>query len=324
MPKVIWYFRKKRELGNFSIENSFRELIPHFRDGEWEVEWREAGWYSEGLMNRIKIALEARRLQSDIIHITGDINFAAILLGDRRVILTIHDNGFLNEFKGIKGWVMKKLWLDWPLKRCTRVVAVSNATKQSILQHTSYPSEQIAIIPTVVPSHFRPRTSLPKNPKPVLLHIGLAPNKNLRGHAQAIHGLDVKLRIIGEPSPADVSMLESLNIEFEWRSKLSDEQMQEAYETSDLLLFCSTLEGFGMPILEAKAVGVPVITSNIEPMSEVGAGYAIFADCFNPVSIRNEIVQFLNGETSLQVPSFINSALDAAKMYAHVYAKMER
>ena len=94
MPKVVWYFRKKRELGNFSIENSFRELLPHFDDTEWEIEWKEASWFSEGLWNRIRIAREARRIDADIIHITGDINFAALLLKGRKVILTIHDNGF--------------------------------------------------------------------------------------------------------------------------------------------------------------------------------------------------------------------------------------
>lgn len=322
MPKVIWYFRKKRELGNFSIENSFRELYPHFKNTEWEVEWREASWFSEGLINRIKIALEARRLQADIIHITGDINFAAILLKRRKVILTVHDNGFLNDYKGIKRWLMKKLWLDWPLKRCTRVVAVSNATKQSILQHTSYPSDQIAIIPSLVPSHFRPRTSLPNNPKPVLLHIGLAPNKNLRGHAQAIQGLDVKLRIIGEPSPSDIAMLESLQIDFEWMSKLTDEQMQQAYETSDLLLFCSTLEGFGMPILEAKAVGLPVITSDIEPMSEVGTGYATMVDHSNPAMIRRQVLKIVEKAEFGTSSAANNSAVDAARVYTDTYMSM--
>ena len=321
MPKVIWYFRKKRELGNFSIENSFRELYPHFENTEWEVEWREASWFSEGLINRIKIALEARRLQADIIHITGDINFAAILLKRRKVILTVHDNGFLNDYKGIKRWLLKKMWLDWPLKRCTRVVAVSNATKQSILQHTSYPSDQIAIIPSLVPSHFRPRTSIPNNPKPVLLHIGLAPNKNLRGHALAIQGLDVKLRIIGEPSQSDIAMLESLSIDFEWMSKLTDEQMQRAYETSDLLLFCSILEGFGMPILEAKAVGLPVITSNIEPMCEVGHGYARLAEPSEPDLIRFEVVNQLKNNRTSEESAFSVSTKEYPS-YVSIYRKL--
>jgi glycosyltransferase involved in cell wall biosynthesis len=314
MPKVIWFFRKKRELGNFSIENSFRELLPHFAGTEWEIEWREAGWYSEGLWNRLKIAWEARKLEADIIHITGDINFAALFLWGRKVVLTIHDNGFLEETSGVKRWLMKKVWLDWPLRRCTRVVAVSQATKKSILAHTRYPADRIHVIHSVVPSHFRRRTQLPNNPKPILLHIGLAPNKNLRGHAEAIQGMDVKLRIIGEPSAADHAMLQSLGIDYEWRSKLSDEQMQEAYETSDLLLFCSTLEGFGMPILEAKAVGLPVITSDIPPMNEVGAGWACFVKLGDRAGLRDAVES-----TLMELPSTENmpetSAIAGAMEY---------
>lgn len=294
MPKVIWYFRKKRELGNFSIENSFKELLPHFEGTDWEIEWREASLFSEGILNRLRIALEARRLVADVVHITGDINFAALFLNRHKVVVTVHDNGFLEEHRGWKRWLMKKFWLDWPLKRCGRVVAVSNATKQSVLHHTSYPEGQIDVIPSAVPSHFTRRTTLPQNPKPVLLHIGLAPNKNLEGHAKAIQGMEVLLRIIGEPSDADQSMLKSLGIDYEWKSKLSDEEMQEAYATSDALLFCSILEGFGMPILEAKVVGLPVITSDFEPMTEVGEGYAEFANPHSKMAIRRCVKQLLD------------------------------
>lgn len=318
MPKVIWYFRKKRELGNFSIENSFRELYPHFEDTEWEIEWREASWFSKGFINRLKIALEARKLKADIIHITGDINFAAMFLWGRKVVLTIHDNGFLNDYTGWRRWVMKKVWLDLPLKRCTKVVAVSNATKRSILEHTNFPADQIEVIHSVVPSHFKRRSAPPNNPKPVLLHIGLAPNKNLRGHAQAIQGMDVQLRIIGEPSHADHEMLHSLGIDYEWRSKLTDAQMQEAYETSDLLLFCSTLEGFGMPILEAKAVGIPVITTNLEPMNEVGQDYAHFVNAGEISRMEHYIRQILNKKD--QVLESNNDSEEAGQKGVSSYA----
>lgn len=313
---MVWYFRKKRALGNFSIENSFRELLPHFEGSEWEIEWREAGWFSEDILNRIRIALEARRLEADIIHITGDINFAAFFLRRRKVVLTIHDNGFLETHRGWKRWLLKKVWLDWPLKQCNRVVAVSNATKRNILEHTNYPEDQIDVIHSVVPSHFKPRTALPNNPKPVLLHIGLAPNKNLKGHAEAIQGMDVLLRIIGEPSDADHAMLKSLGIDYEWKSKLSDEEMQEAYSSSDMLLFCSTLEGFGMPILEAKAVGLPVITSDIEPMNEVVGEAGFTADCNNPVDMRRAILQGLSHvEYASAVASNSNSRNSVRRAY---------
>ena len=324
MPKVVWYFRKKRALGNFSIENSFRELLPHFECSEWEVEWREASWFSEGFLNRLRIALEARRLDADIVHITGDINFAAMFMTRRKVVLTIHDNGFLEEHHGWKRWLMKKIWLDWPLKRCDRVVAVSNATKRNIVDQTNFPEDQIEVIHTVVPSHFKPRHVLPNNPKPVLLHIGLAPNKNLKGHAEAIQGMDVLLRIIGEPSEADHTMLKSLGIDYEWKSKLSDEEMQEAYATSDVLLFCSTLEGFGMPILEAKAVGLPVITSDIEPMNnEVSASYAETVSPWDVKEIQDAIVRVL-GNCTLRTQAVESSCTNEAKELRNCYKKMYR
>lgn len=322
MPKVIWYFRKQRDLGNFSIENSFRELLPYFKDTSWEVEWREASWFSQGLLNRIRIAWEARNLQADIIHITGDIHFAALLLGHRRALLTIHDNGYLNEHRGVKRWVMKMLWLTYPLRQCTRVVAVSQATKADILKHTNYPPSQIEVIPTCIPSHFRPRTALPQNPKPVLLHIGLAANKNLRGHALAIKGMNVRLRIIGEPSAADHAMLRELHLDYEWLTRLTDEQMQEAYADADVLLFCSTAEGFGMPILEAMSVGLPVITSNIEPMNDVGAGYAHLVDPNNPSEIREKIHSVLALSAVLPKAKIPTDASLRAASYGEVYKSL--
>ena len=119
MPKVIWYFRKKRALGNFSIENSFRELLPHFEGTEWDIEWREASWFSEGGAESGSNRLGGSPPEADIVHITGDIHFSALFMTRRKVVLTIHDNGFLEAYSGWKRWLMKKLWLDWPLNVAT-------------------------------------------------------------------------------------------------------------------------------------------------------------------------------------------------------------
>ena len=325
MPKVVWYFRKKRALGNFSIENSFQELLPHFGDGDWEVEWREASWFSEGIWNRVRIAMEARGLDADVIHITGDIHFAAMFLQKRKVVLTIHDNGHIERSTGLKRWLMKKLWLDWPLKQCEKVVAVSEATKRSILDLTSTNHHQVEVIPTVVSSRFKLRKGAPNNPRPVLLHIGVAPNKNLSGHSAAIEGMDVLLQIIGEPSAADRAMLESKGIDYEWKSRLSDPEMQEAYASSDVLLFCSTLEGFGMPILEAKAVGVPVVTSAIAPMNEVGKDYAFLANPHDPREIKVAIEQALKDPLLKdETCDLLSKSMDAAGRYQSLYASLYR
>jgi len=252
----------------------------------------EVDQYSQGLRNRLRIILQTRDINTDILHITGDIHFAALAWPKWRrnrpqVVLTIHDIGFIHDHTGWKRWLMKKVWITWPLRCVDQLVTVSEATKEDVLKEaTWFDPSKITVIPTVVPQHFKPRNIEPTNPKPIALHIGVAENKNLRRHAEALRGLDVHLRIIGEPSDADHRILRQLGIEYSTQSKLTDAEMQEAYATSDFLLFASTLEGFGMPILEAQMVGLPVITSNIEPMNEVAGDGAELCDPLDSNALR--------------------------------------
>ena len=291
---ITWLFRKKRALGNFSIEQSFQEVAKAWPQSPKPI-WIEATQFSEGWLNRWNIIRQTRALETDILHITGDIHFAALAWPKWRrnrpqVVLTIHDIGFIHDHTGWKRWLMKKVWITWPLRCVDQLVTVSEATKEDVLKEaTWFDPTKITVIPTVVPQHFKPRKAEPNNPKPIALHIGVAENKNLRRHAEALRGLDVHLRIIGELSDADQRMLRQLGIEYSTQSKLTDAEMQEAYATSDFLLFASTLEGFGMPILEAQMVGIPVITSNIEPMNEVAGDGALLCDPFDTHSIRARI-----------------------------------
>ena len=289
--KITWLFRKRRSLGNFSIEQSFQEVANVWPE-ETKPVWIEASQFSEGWLNRWNIIRQTRALETDILHITGDIHFAALAWPKWRrnrpqVVLTIHDIGFVQEHKGWKRWLMKKLWITWPLRCVDQLITVSEATKEAVLKEAPwFEPQKITVISTVVPQHFKPRKAEPNNPKPIALHIGVAENKNLRHHAEALRGLDVHLRIIGEPSDADHRMLKQLGVEYSTQSKLTDAEMQEAYATSDFLLFASTLEGFGMPILEAQMVGLPVITSHIAPMNEVAGDGALLCDPLDSKAIR--------------------------------------
>jgi glycosyltransferase involved in cell wall biosynthesis len=65
--------------------------------------------------------------------------------------------------------------------------------------------------------------------------------------------------------------------------------MCTAYHEADILLFCSTIEGFGMPILEAQTVGRVVVTSNISSMPEVAGNGACLVDPLSISDIRNAI-----------------------------------
>ena len=292
--KVCWVMRKPRSLGNFSIETSYRTMHAAWPANSPAPDIHVASRFTAGFSDRLHIRNEVRDLPHPLIHITGDINFAAIGRRSGTTVLTIHDLGMLDEGNTLARWVKRKFWLDWPLLSCDRLIAVSQRTKDDILERTRYPADRISVIPSVISPTFHARPSEPDHDIPRILHIGLADNKNLDRHAAALSGMDVHLRIIGEPSMEQHAMLKNQGISYSHASKLSEAEIQTEYELADLLLFCSTLEGYGMPIIEAQTVGVPVVTSRRAPMDQTSGGGALLADPTDAADIRLAVERGLN------------------------------
>ena len=72
--------------------------------------------------------------------------------------------------------------------------------------------------------------------------------------------------------------------------------MIELYYRSDIVTFVSTYEGFGVPILEANALGRPVITSNTTAMPEVAGDGALIVDPSKPEQIRQAIIRLIEDD----------------------------
>lgn len=318
--------RKPRSLGNFSIETSYRTMHGAWPKDAEKPHIHVASRFTSGLLNRWRIWKEVTQLPHDIIHITGDIHFTAIAMKGRMTVLTIHDLGLLDEGGAAKRWLKKKFWLDLPLKSCDRLIAVSERTKEDILSRTHYPPEHITVIPSVISPRYSARESLPHNAKPQVLHIGLAENKNLDRHAAALSELDVHLRIIGEPTGQQHAMLQRHNVEYSHASKLSEAELQSEYAQSDALLFCSTLEGFGMPIIEAQTIGLPVITSDLAPMDDTAGDGALLVDPTDVGAIRaavKTVTEDADTRDALIRKGFANaerfSPATAARQHAALY-----
>ncbi len=323
--RVVWIMRKPRSLGNFSIETSYRTMQNAWPENRTRPHMHTASRFTAGILQRVAIWREIRALTFPLIHITGDIHFAAIGLSHTPVVLTIHDLGMLDEGGRIRRMLKRLFWLTLPLRSCDHLIAVSHRTKEDIHRRSGYPLDKITVIPSVISPTFRRRGTQPNHPKPRILHIGLAENKNLSGHAEALSGLDVHLRIIGEPSQGQHDILQSHGIDYSTASKLSEDEIQAEYEQSELLLFCSTLEGYGMPIIEAQTIGVPVITSDRSPMKETSGSGALLADPEDPESIRKAVLAVLESETtkaSLIEKGFENAAACSASQSAALHAEL--
>jgi glycosyltransferase involved in cell wall biosynthesis len=76
--------------------------------------------------------------------------------------------------------------------------------------------------------------------------------------------------------------------------RLTDEELVEAYRRCDMVVFASLYEGFGLPILEAQAMGRPVITSNFGAMREAAGDGALLVDPYSVEEIRAAIMRVKN------------------------------
>jgi glycosyltransferase involved in cell wall biosynthesis len=292
--KVV-YFQRKRPLNFFSLESYFDNVRAHL-PADVQPVVAVSKYYSAGLFKRLYNIVEAMFRQGDVNHITGDINFLTFGLAKSKTILTIHDLGLLQHPSPIARKILKLFWATLPVKRSTLITAVSETTKQEVIKHTKCDPDRIHVIYTCIANHFR-RVDRPfKASKPVILQIGTVGNKNGIRMAEALQGIVCQLSIVGTPTPEHEAVLTACGIDYTISSKLTDEQMLQQYIDCDLLLFASTIEGFGMPIVEANAVGRAVVTSNVSSMPEIAGDAACLVDPFDVQSIRDGVQKVIEND----------------------------
>jgi glycosyltransferase involved in cell wall biosynthesis len=110
-----------------------------------------------------------------------------------------------------------------------------------------------------------------------------------------------------------IQLLEKHNIDYSNASNLTDKQIVEEYRNCDIVNFCSTHEGFGMPIIEAQATGRLVVTSRISPMKEVAGDGAYLVNPYDVSSIRNAYIEIISDAKLRQ--NLIEKGLKNIKKY---------
>ena len=112
-PMTVSYLqRKPRPKQNFSLEFIFDDLR-HRLSGDIRPTVHRAPFYSKGFLRRVLIAISAALHQGDLNHLTGDINFASLLLSRKKTLLTILDAGVLEGKTGVRKSLLQWFWLEW-------------------------------------------------------------------------------------------------------------------------------------------------------------------------------------------------------------------
>jgi glycosyltransferase involved in cell wall biosynthesis len=183
--------------------------------------------------------------------------------------------------------------------RARKVVTVSEFSAREIETLYGIPRDHITVIHNGVSEDFAPlgneqiraelrkRWSIPS--AGFILFVGGAdPRKNHVGFLQAVAKCRSQLEgraivLVGDaehPQGTYASTAQSLGLEQEVRctGRLDREDLRRLYACTDLFVFPSRYEGFGMPVLEAMACGAPTITSSTSSLPEVAGDAALLID----------------------------------------------
>jgi glycosyltransferase involved in cell wall biosynthesis len=217
---------------------------------------------------------------------------------------TVHDFSMLHvdgKYDALRGMYIRKV-LPALMRRLTRVLTVSEASRRDIVGHAQVPEDRVHVIPSGVDhERFSPGdTELAARSierlgitPPYVVYVSRIehPGKN---HIRLIRAWDQVKQRTGAPhklilAGSDWSGSEQVHaaaLAARHSSSISltgfvpSEALSAIYRAADLLVFPSLYEGFGMPLLEAMACGTPVACSNVSSLPEV-AGDA--AQLFNPL-----------------------------------------
>ncbi len=111
-----------------------------------------------------------------------------------------------------------------------------------------------------------------------------------------------------------VQQLTELKIKYNNYFDLKYEKIVELYIACDMVVFASTSEGFGVPILESQAVGRVLVVSNISPLNKVASpNSAAFVDPYSVQSIRDGIQKVISDEIFRN--EIIKHGLENVKQY---------
>lgn len=231
---------------------------------------------------QVALPVEARRTKLDVIHSPA---YTAPLLSRVPIVLTVHDMMTIIEpaYCRALNRVHHALLFERSVHHATRIVTLSDAVSHQVRDRFGVPAEKIRVIPPGIDQGLlgslsdhaknlvRDRFALPER---FMLWVGnLEPKKNIPNLLASVEeatrrGLRMPLVMAGGSGwgPVKPAALASENVR--WLGYVAKHELAALYKLANLFVFPSLSEGFGMPVLEAMASGIPVVASAVPAVAE--------------------------------------------------------
>jgi glycosyltransferase involved in cell wall biosynthesis len=230
-------------------------------------------------------------------------------------VVTVYDLSFVLFPQGLPPW--RRLYLKWGTARSARsadrVIAISDSTKQDLVELLNVLEAKVDVVPCGVDDDFKPlerpelleqlrtRRGLPQH---MLLFVGtLEPRKNLITLLRSYNLLRDRIQapslVIAGPSGwghEDVfTAVRDLGLEDSvmFPGYVPRDELPLWYNAADLFVYPSLYEGFGLPALEAMSCGTPVVASNVSSLPEVVGDAGILVEPTDPEALADALHKVL-------------------------------
>jgi len=263
----------------------------------FEIVEEDSPGYS--LSELTRFAWRLRRDRLDLFHAT---HYVIPPLARARAVVTIHDiiHVLYPQFLPNRAALLyARAMIRRALRRADRIITVSNNSKRDLVDYFGIAPARIEVVYNGVAERFRGDVPAAERarvsakyglPHPYLLFLGgEKPHKNVRNVLRAFaearreRALPHALVLAG-PMPKNRSRVEALIAALDLSASVVrpgvvvEEDLPGLFAGADAFLYPTLYEGFGLPVAEAMACGVPVLTSSTSALQEIAGGYAYLVD----------------------------------------------
>ncbi|MBI1833832.1 MAG: glycosyltransferase family 4 protein [Candidatus Andersenbacteria bacterium] len=234
-----------------------------------------------------------------------------------KTVAVIHDLAFhqYGTMTGYKDWLLLHTFTAQVAREADHIIAISKATAADIARYYGRTENVHVVYHGVDHDRFRVASpeekaaglqklvaSYPKLAQPYILYVGqIQPRKNIPRLVEAFEQLkdkNLNLVIAGghgwlQQNTHDRIQRSAEKDRIHVLGAVPDNLLPALYQNAAVFTLVSLYEGFGMPLLEAMACGVPTVTSNVSSMPEVVADAGIRVNPMDSASIANGVQQAL-------------------------------
>ncbi|MGY3888713.1 glycosyltransferase family 4 protein [Aeromonas mytilicola] len=277
---------------------------------------RPASFYSTLIYTKINFLLE----KDDVMVLLG---YIPPLFCFNKFVFTVHDLNHVDRAENSS--FFKRLYYKFIIARGCRiasaVLTVSDFSKKRIIEWAGISPEKVINIGNGVDVSFSNEVIAYKPGYPYLICVSnrkLHKNESrlLKAFSESNIDSEVRLLFTGRENNEVLMMIKTLRLEDRvvFCGRVSDQELPSLYRGALGLLFPSLYEGFGLPVVEAMASGIPVLTSNTTSLPEVAGDAALLVNPESIDEIRVGIERLVHDE-ALRT-ELIAKGLERAKLFS--------